>query len=128
MRYDFEEIAEEFQLYYRTKSISHCDFAEINESEVAMVEETIYINKNLLDDKVYESEVREIVKKMWGSYAIAVWRWYREPDKLSGKRYFVLKVEVKRRFERKLSQLIKDIRKFKNGAYDDVKIESRIVE
>ena len=128
MRYDFEEIAEEFQLYYRTKSISHCDFAEINESEVVMVEETIYINKNLLDDKVYESEVREIVKKMWGSYAIAVWRWYREPDKLSGKRYFVLKVEVKRRFERKLSQLIKDVRKFKNGAYDDVKIESRIVE
>jgi len=42
---------------------------------------------------------------------------------LSKERYFILKVKVKPRFERTLARLIKDVRKFKNGAYDDVKIK-----
>ncbi len=88
-----------------------------------MIEETTYIDKDLLKKDVYESEVNEIVKKMWGSFAIAVWHWHDKPYFLSKKRYFVLKVQVKPRFERVLAKLLKEVRKFKNGAYDDIKIK-----
>jgi len=74
---------------------------------------------------VYESEVNEIVKKMWGSFAIAVWHWHDKPYFLSKKRYFVLKVQVKPGFERILAKLLREVRKFKNGAYDDIKIKIR---
>lgn len=123
MRLNFEEIADEFQSHFRTRSISHCDFVEVVGDRVIMVEETRYIDKDLLERDVYDAEIIEMVKKMWGSFAIAVWRWSEKPEMLSKERYFILKVKVKPGFERTLAQLIKDVRKFKNGAYDDVKIK-----
>ncbi len=126
MKLNFERIADRFQSYFRTKSISHCDLVEVLGDSVIMIEETVYIDKNLLKKDVYDKEVTEIVKKMWGSLAIAVWYWSEEPEVLSKKRYFVLKVKVNPGFERMLDQLIKDVRKFKDGAYDEVKIEMEI--
>jgi len=128
MMLNFEEIAYEFQSYFRIRSISHCDFVEVVDDRVTMIEETRYIGKDLLKKDVYEAEVIEIVKKMWGSLTIAVWCWRENREMLSKKRYFVLKVKVKPGFERMLAQLIKDVRKFKNGAYDDVKIKIEMVD
>jgi len=66
MRPNFEEIADEFQSHFRTRSISHCDFVEVVGDRVIMVEETRYIDKDLLERDVYDAEVIEMVKKMWG--------------------------------------------------------------
>ena len=123
MRLNFEEIAHEFQSYFKTRSISHCDFIEVSDEEIAMIEETRYITKNLLKKETYEAEVREVVKKMWGSFSIALWYWKENREILFKKRFFVLKVLVNPGFERVLAQLLRDVRKFKNGAYDDVKIK-----
>ena len=37
MRLNFEEIAGKFQSYFKTRSISHCDFVEIVNNKVIMI-------------------------------------------------------------------------------------------
>jgi len=53
MKLNFERISENFQSSLKTRSISHCDFVEVVGNKVFMVEETVYIDKNLLDSEVY---------------------------------------------------------------------------
>ena len=122
---DFEEVWRKFQDHFRIDPISHCDVLEKDFSELHFVEETAYISKDLLDKETYERELAEIVKKMWGSLAVAIW--FLNVNDLRKRRYFVLKVQVEPRFVRILSNLNRDLRKFKNGAYHEITLDIQVV-
>ncbi|NPA34996.1 MAG: hypothetical protein GXO48_08730 [Chlorobi bacterium] len=115
---DFEAISEMFREFYKISTISHCDFLEIDNDELKLIEETLYINKDLLDKNVYDNELAELVKKMWGAFSILVW--YLEPNMFRKRKVFILRVKINPKFSRVLAQLNREIRRFKNGAYADI--------
>ncbi|GAB6071739.1 hypothetical protein JCM14244_01160 [Venenivibrio stagnispumantis] len=117
--FSFEEISKIFQEFFRIDTISHCDILKLDGNNILLIEETVYINKNLLDNNIYNNEVVEIVKKMWGTHSILVW--YLEPDTFRKKKIFILKAKVDPRFSKILGKLNREIRRFKNGAYSDIK-------
>ena len=128
---NFEAVSEEFQRALRVDSISHCDLLEVREDEIFLIEETRYIGKDLLDKNIYQNEVSEIVKKMWGSTVIFLWysAECQQNIKLFGrKRNFILKVKVEKRLVKLLSRLIRDVKRYKNGAYSEVKLKIEEVE
>ena len=118
---DFEIVNKIFQDFYQIDTISHCDILEVDENEIRLIEKTLYINKNLLDPNIYNNELAEIVKKMWGSFSILMW--YLEPTEFRKRKVFILRANVDPRFARILSKLNREIKKFKNGAYIDIKLD-----
>ena len=118
---DFEIVSQIFQDYFRTDTISHCDIMKFEDGKVFLIEETVYINKNLLDKNVYQNELSEIVKKMWGTYSILIW--YLDYETFRKHKIFILKAEIESRFVKILGKLIKDVRRFKNGAYLDIRFK-----
>jgi len=122
-RIDFETISEKFQDFYKIDTVSHCDVLEIDKNELRLIEETLYINKNLLDKNIYDNELAELVKKMWGTFSILMW--YLEPKIFRRKKIFILKAKVNPRFARVLSKLNREIRKFKDGTYADIRFKIR---
>lgn len=117
--FDFEEISKIFQNFFRIDTISHCDILKFEGNKIFLIEETVYIDKNLLDNDIYNNEVAEIVKKMWGTHSILVW--YLEPDTFRKNKIFILKAKVDPRFSKILGKLNREIRRFKDGAYSDIK-------
>ncbi len=118
---DFEEISKIFQDFFRIDTISHCDILKFEGDSIFLTEETVYIDKNLLDKNVYNNELSEIVKKLWGSHSILIW--YLEPDTFRKNKFFILKTKIDPRFSKILGKLNREIRRFKNGAYSDIKFE-----
>jgi len=119
--FDFEEISKIFQDFFKIDTISHCDILKFDGNRILLIEETKYINKNLLDNNIYKQELSEIVKKMWGTHSILVW--YLVPETFRKEKIFIVRVKVASRFSRILGEMNKEIRRFKNGAYSDVKFE-----
>ena len=119
--FEFEEISKIFQDFFKVNTISHCDILKFDGNRILLIEETKYINKNLLDNNIYKQELSEIVKKMWGTYSILVW--YLEPDEFRKQKIFIVKVKATPRFSKILGKLNREIRKFKNGAYFDIRFE-----
>jgi len=56
---------------------------------------------------------------MWGTYSILVW--YLEPNEFKKEKFFIVKAKVSPRFSKILGKLNREIRKFKNGAYTDIR-------
>jgi len=119
--FDFEEISKIFQDFFKIDTISHCDVLKFDGNRILLIEETKYIDKNLLDDNIYKQELSEIVKKMWGTHSILVW--YLEPKTFRKEKIFIVRVKVASRFSRILGKMNKEIRRFKNGAYSDIRFE-----
>jgi len=122
---DFENISEEFQRSFETDSVSHCDLLQVTDDSVFFIEKTKYVNKNLLDKNIYQNEIAEIVKKMWGSLVIFLWystECRKEKSLLKKEKNFILQVKVNKRLTKVLSKLIRDMKKYKDGAYCDVKL------
>jgi hypothetical protein len=122
----FEVISQIFQSFFRIDTVSHCDIMRIELDEgrikrVTLIEDTVYVDKNLLDKNIYKNEVSEIVKKMWGTYSILIW--YLTPESLRKNKIFILRAKINPRFSRILGKLIREVRGFKDGAYSDVKFE-----
>lgn len=122
---DFEEVSRMFEDYHKTGSISHCDMIIVEKDKIRAIEKTVYINKNLVDRNIYQNELAELVKKMWGTYAILIW--YLDNETLKGKRNFVLEVKISKNFERLLGKILIDLKKFKNGSFDDINIDFEVV-
>jgi hypothetical protein len=118
--YDFEIISDMFHRNFKISPISHCDKLIFDKNKILLIEETVYINKDLLNSNNYNKEFAEIVKKMWGSFSILLW--YIDNKKLFKKdKIFILKAKIDKRFIKILSKLIRDLKKYKNGAYTEVK-------
>jgi len=62
-KFNFEEISKIFQDFFEINTISHCDILKFDGSKILLIEETKYIDKNLLDSNIYKQELSEIVKK-----------------------------------------------------------------
>jgi len=122
MKFDFEVIYAEVYHPYWSINLAHADELEISPCEIKVIEKTKYFNKNLLDKNVYFNEISEIVRKMWGSFAILKW-YIQEPQVLRRKRVFVIKVKIQSRFAKLLRKLEREVSCFKSGAYDEIKIE-----
>ena len=123
-RINVEEKAVEFEKHFKIASISRCDWLEIYDDKLVFIEETVYI-----DTPDYIKETRSIVKKMAGSFAIAVWLAEREndPEILSKRRFFVVEVTLtedtkaaRARFARVLRAMLNYMEKHKNGFYNEV--------
>jgi hypothetical protein len=118
-QFDFEVVSDIFTNNFKISPISHCDILEFKDNKIVLIEESLYINKNLLDDAVYKKEVIEVVRKMWGSFAILLW--YIDDKKVFKKeKIFILKAKIDKRFVKILGKLIGEVKKYKNGAYSDV--------
>ncbi len=127
---DFEEIAKNFTAYFQTKDLAHVDKLKILEDKVIFLEETNLCFKDLTRDDLFEDELTEIVKKMAGSLTIFLWWLYHERSDnqeeiesiFTKNRLFVIDPgPVEDRFSRILSQLLRKVKKFKNGLYDEIK-------
>ena len=122
---DFETTSENFQNSLRIDSVSHCDKLEITNNCVVLIEETVYIDKNLIDKNIYRNEISELIKKMWGSFAILLWysiKDIQDETLLRRKRIFLVQVKVKKRYVKILSKLVRELKRHKNGAYLDIKL------
>ncbi len=97
---------------------------KIDSNSITVVEKSVYIDKNIARREVFQSEVREIVGKMWGGFAILIYYFMDEPDVLYQKeRIFILKATVENPvFARNLEWLIEEVKSFKDGTFDDVKL------
>jgi len=115
----FETVSEIFNNYYQIDTLSHCDILEFKEDKIYLIEITQYpINKDLFDKNIYNNELSEIVKKMWGSFTILLW--YLTDNYFKKKKIFVVKVKVNPKYSKILSKLNRELRRFKNGAYYDI--------
>jgi hypothetical protein len=122
--WDFEEISKEFQKLYRGSTIAHGDRLEVEleggeVKRVAVVEVTSYTAKNLLDRNIFQNELRELVKKMWGSYGVLVW--YLVPSLHSKPRQFVIEVVVDPRYSRIISKLRQELERFRGGSFREIR-------
>jgi predicted CopG family antitoxin len=128
---DFETTSENFQNSLRIDSVSHCDKLEITNNCVVLIEETVYIDKNLIDKNIYRNEISELIKKMWGSLSVFSWYFskHQHLEKVSGKdRIFILFLEEENpKTIRMLGNLMKALRKYRNSSFSDVmyKIKKR---
>ena len=121
---DLEELHDCFSRHFKFAGIKHGDYLKIDSNSITVVEESVYINKNITNREVFQSEVREIVGKMWGSFAILIHYFMDEPDVLYQKeRIFILKATVKDPvFARHLQRLMEEVKSFKDGAFDDIRL------
>jgi hypothetical protein len=125
---NFEHLADEFTHYFRIESVSRCDKVEISGQQIKLIEETQYGEglKDLLDDKVFEKQVTENIKKMWGSFSILVWYLMHSDQvgSMAKSRVFILAIpEYDPRMARQLKNLMEELRKYRNGAFDSVNFE-----
>lgn len=140
MLFNFEEIAKDFERYYKIASISHCDELKIEEDKnsVLLVEKTCVINQDLLNSKKYRKQLEELVKKMWGSLVILIWYDLQKSNftlnsslVYKRKRIFKVVFEIERKNAKFLKgilpQLRDDLLKYKNGAYNDIEFYFRII-
>lgn len=130
---DFEKVSKKFEMFFKVGSVSHCDeirfrFENNQISSIELIENTAYINKDLLDKNIYENELSELVKKMWGTHSILVWHLYEEPDVFAKEKIFIIKANLDKKFVKILANLNQKLRKFKNGAYADIKLDIQIIE
>lgn len=121
---NFEKIHDAFIRLARTSPISHCDRVDFAKDVIQLVEETMYIDPKLLQESVFQKELIDLVKKMWGSFAIFLWcaeksnrlSWLRKP------RDFVVEIQV---LDSSLSKIVprlrKDLERYKNGAYRSIR-------
>ena len=121
---DLEELHDCFSRHFKFAGIKHGDYLKIDSNSITVVEESVYIDKNIARREVFQSEVREIVGKMWGGFAILIYYFMDEPDVLYQKEgIFILKATVENPvFARNLEWLIEEVKSFKDGAFDDVKL------
>ncbi|WP_457681241.1 hypothetical protein [Thermovibrio sp.] len=131
---DCEKLADHFSKEInsnlpQTSTISRCDLIIIKDDKILFIEKTKIGNKKIYLPNRFSDEVVENVKKMWGS--LATFCWYsccKEKNLESKERIFLIAFEEKldNRHLRLVSNLIKAIRKFRNGAFSKVKyIEKR---
>ncbi len=130
---NFEDIADLFSKTFNAGSgkmstVSRCDRVVIRGSEVLFIEETNLNTKDLIDPNTYAKEILENVKKMWGSLSVFVW-YVSEKDIISnvkGKdRIYILSFEhMDGRTARFVSNMIKTLRRYRNGGFADVKFET----
>lgn len=127
---NFEQIADRFQQYFQVGAISRCDVLEIETEEVRLVEQTSYgtDRKNLLENVAYQQELRENIKKMWGSSSVLVW-YLMEQDQtaeMRKRRIFILETPLlDNRMFRPLRNMMYDLEKYRNGAYDEINFRIR---
>ncbi len=130
---DFECIADLFSDMVNSgsskmSSLSRCDYVIIQDKEILFIEETDLRMKDLSKPRVYTKEVLDNVKKMWGSMVVFTWLISTNGliDKIRGRDriYILLLQELDGRTVRALSNLIKTLRKYRNGGYTDVKYKS----
>lgn len=110
-------------------TISHCDYVIFCKDKILFIEETQLSYKDLFKIGIYTGEIIENIKKMWGSFAIFLGYIFENNllSELEGKeRYYVLLVDkLDGRIIRALSNLLKFLRKYRNGAYSDVKVHTK---
>jgi len=120
----FEEIADEFSKIFKQASISRCDYLLIKNKEILFIEVTKFKGKDLSNPQKYSKEVIENVKKMWGS--LTVFAWYVSNTKfleeVEGKRriYILLIEKFEDRYSRIVSNMLKILKRYKNGGFDDI--------
>ncbi len=133
MRFNFEEIADIFSKELNNGiTISRCDFLEITNDAILFREETDLSVKDLLKPKEYTKQVRENVKKMWGSLVFFIWYVDKEcidTNLIKNRRKIYLLDLSKARnpsqfakTARALSNMLKELQKFKNGGIDEIKV------
>jgi len=127
---NFENLADKFSKELNsglsgTSTVSRCDKVIIDGEKVLFLEFTKVSAKKLYLPNRFSNEVVENVKKMWGS--LATFSWYlceNEKDSVEGKeRFFILVLEEKldSKHLRLIGNLLKAIRKFRNGGFSEIK-------
>jgi hypothetical protein len=133
-RFDFESLADEFSAEINSglsdvSSVSRCDEIVINKECVLFLEFTRLSQKKLYLPNRFSEEVIENVKKIWGSFATFVWYLNEgERRELKGKRrvfVLVFREEIDGRNSRIVANLLKAMRKFRNGAFSEIKFKER---
>jgi len=83
--------------------------------------------KNLADKKVFKSELEELVKKMWGSFAIFMRFAERcESVSLRMRRIFILDACIENsEFARHLEKIMDELSRYRDGAFDRVSLKPR---
>lgn len=121
---NLETLAQEFDKFFGSSSISRGDWLFIDGETIYIVEETNLYALDLAEQEKFEKFLVETVKKMWGSLAVLLW-WSREKmENLKGKkRVFLLKLGVDETSARFIPLLIKKLHAFKDGAYEEIQYE-----
>lgn len=121
---DLESVAKDFDQFLRTSSLSRADSLFLESDTIYIIEDTNCYAVDLLDERVFEEFVAEIVKKMWGSLTILLW-WARENlENLKGKkRVFILNLGVDEKTARMIPLIICELNKYRNGAYEEIQYE-----
>lgn len=131
IRLNFEDIANNASREInsglsKTTSLSRCDYVLITEKEIIFLEESNLSLKDLANFQVITKEIIENVKKMWGS--LVVFTWYtssniciRELSKGKERIYMILIDDINGRTARFLSNMIKVLYKYRDGAVSEIK-------
>ena len=120
---DFEQLHDQFRKHFKIAGIKHADEMHISSDKIVVIEKSLYVNKLLVNNEVREQEARELIQKMWGSFAILVFHFYNNPLELSRKKkVFVLEAKVERsEFARILDAIVRTLRDhYKNGIFNEV--------
>ena len=115
----FEIVSKIFENYFKIDTLSHCDKLIFDNNKILLIEKTVYIDKDLLNTDVYNKEFAEIVKKMWGSFSILLW-YINDKNLLKQDKIFILNAKIDKRFIKVLGKLIRELKKYRNGAYYDI--------
>ncbi len=129
-RIDFEILHRELVEDLGLRSISHCDYLCVEPEVYKFVEVSRYTvrglphEKKLSDPVVFENEQIVLVKKMWGSFAIFLRLLERDGSFSPGvKRIFILKACIETsELARHLERIMERVSKFRNGAFEEVKL------
>jgi len=136
---NFESLADSFSMEMNGGTpIARCDQLEVRNNEIRLLENTNYTHprnpKELWERAVREEEVRENVKKMWGSYAVLQWVRATRPNEIPPieeqgmKIIYVLRIpplENSPKLARALKLLVNEIDRFRNGAVESVRFEEQ---
>ena len=131
IKLNFEDIADKASKEInkdlsKVTSLSRCDYVLITEEKIIFVEETNLSSKDLANLRVITKEVIENVKKMWGS--LVVFTWYSSyniciSEYAKGKEriYVILIDSIDGRTARFLSNMIKTLHKYRDGAFLEIR-------
>lgn len=131
IKLNFEDIADKASKEInkdlsKVTSLSRCDYVLITEEKIIFVEETNLSSKDLANLRVITKEVIENVKKMWGS--LVVFTWYSSyniciSEYAKGKEriYVILIDSIDGRTARFLSNMIKTLHKYRDGAFSEIR-------
>ncbi len=137
---DFEDLADQFSREMNGGTpIARCDELEVRNNEIRLLENTNCTHprnpKELWEKDVREEEVRENVKKMWGSYVVFQWARATLEDfprikEQNGrvKIFYVLRISPLQdnpRMACAVGSLVDEINRFRNGAIEEVKFEEQ---